>query len=316
MSDEIKAEAGSPIQSKIKYLQNAKRWGNHLLPNRFFGFLLVTFFVGIALLHPPLLIALPHGELMDYWLDAVLHGELRPKLGDAVIIAGLLSILLDRYLKLELLREVARDVLSFAAGHDLPPKLKAVISQILRQPYVRENFKITMELKPFAHSDIVRLQMKTEYVVRNLTNDRQRYRVRSAIEKSYVHGEESAIHIVSVSQGGRVVLAKSEPNLPRMPEVDGYIRFSEDVDLLPLASISVETLRSAPYRDSYFYVLDFLELTQDVVVQVITTQDYDWNVVFGATGTATHQGNEWRHPGTHLPGQYVRVIWNKKSIGA
>lgn len=288
-----------------------------LLGSRFFWFLLLTFIAGLGLLHPPAVEPLPGGTTVNRLADTILGHELRHKLGDAFIIAALLSILLDRYLKHELLREATKDVLSFAAGHDVPPKLKDVIAAILRQPYMRQAFELTLALEPLGKTAFVRLVLKTRYSVRNLTGDRQHYPFQSAIEKSYVAYESSRIRRVKVSdEAGTAIDLCDFDLIPQTPGEDGYVRFAKDVVLPPSGELSVETERSTVYPDSYFYVLDILQFTEGVTVRVSSGDDYAWNVVFGAAGNAQRQGPVWTHPGAHLPGQYVRITWNRKHRGA
>jgi hypothetical protein len=194
----------------------------------------------------------------------------------------------------------------------VPPKLKRVITAILRQPCVREDFQITLNLEPLATPGFVRLVLKTEYVVRNLTGDSQRYHFQSAIEKSYAPCEASALRRVQVRANGRMLIDKAQADLPQTPGVDGYLRFVHDVEVDAAGSLSVLTERSAAYADSYFYVLDVLDFTQGITVRAVSTADFDWNVVFGAAGPVTHKGTTWEHPGAHLPGQYVRILWTRK----
>jgi hypothetical protein len=280
-----------------------------------------VFMLGILLVTPSLLSRLPLGYRINEGLDWILRpDELRVKLGDALIIAALLTIGLDRYLKKRLLEDATRDVLAFAAGHALPVEMRNVVRKLLRAPYLRRAFEIRLSVAPLpAHPHFVRLTMTTEYLIEALTDDAPPYEFRTAIEKSpWSSIEKSALLEASVSQDNKKLINCDTQQLTERPagrpddDVATYISFEQKLTLSSNMPAKAYTRRSAIYPESYFYVLDILQTTIGVRVLVDQSDEFSWHVYFGATGDVDHQGDRWEHPGVHLAGQFVRISWFKR----
>jgi hypothetical protein len=282
----------------------------------FFWATLTLLLISLMLLADNYVAAIPSaGSAINHFLDDTLGEALREKLGDALLIAVVLATIVDRYLKLNLLKEVQRDALSFAAGHTLPDPIKNRITELIRAPYARKNFEMTLALTSTDTAQ-VKLTMRTSYDVVNLTPRRQHYEVRSAIEKGQGRVTHNAT-LEDVRLGGSTNFHVSgdqlRPGHRRVSDEGSYVRFTRGVKLEPVngTPLHVETTRSIICPESWFYVLDNLELTLGIKIAVERVDEFNWGVHFGAQGEIQKGETYWNNSGVHLPGQFVRIDWTK-----
>jgi hypothetical protein len=90
---------------------------------------------------------------------------------DALIIAGVLALTVDRYVKLRLREEIARDVFYAALGIYLPTEMKDEILAIGECKLVRKNMVVTCTLT--CKEGYVVCETTSEYQLENLTSRRQ-----------------------------------------------------------------------------------------------------------------------------------------------
>jgi hypothetical protein len=83
-------------------------------------------------------------------------------LGHALIVAGLLSITVDLYLKKRTLREVAGDVSKFLVGYSLPPEVRDRIQDLMHETLIRRNSNLRIELVPLDNSEDKQVKLKIE----------------------------------------------------------------------------------------------------------------------------------------------------------
>jgi len=95
--------------------------------------------------------------------------------GDAFIIAGVLAVTVDRYVKLRLRDEIAHDVFFAALGVDLPEELKEEILAIGECKLVRRGMDITYKLTPADDLAYLCCETRVEFAMENLTNSAQEF---------------------------------------------------------------------------------------------------------------------------------------------
>ncbi len=149
----------------------------------FYIFVSVLFCLGVFL-SVPRYWPLPVRRILNRLPDS-----LPEKLGDAFIIACILAIGVDEFVTYKLFEEATRDVLSFAAGHLLPPNARIVVSNLIKAPFIRDDLKLRIRLEPLCNqrsneTELVRLTLLTDYVVENLTGSPVSCPFRTSIEKS------------------------------------------------------------------------------------------------------------------------------------
>jgi hypothetical protein len=241
--------------------------------------------------------------------------QVEEKLGDAVMIAGLIAIGVDRYVKGKLLTEVARDVLSFAAGHDLPPALKQRVSGLIRVPYYRRDFQMRLTLAPLDNG-LVRVTMRTRYIVYNLTDASPPYVVKTAIEKSVWSSEEPS-RLLKLELSGSEnwsIFSNTLPQWKDQPSDKAYLEYGKETSLSPAGGVplKVKTKRSSVYPQSWYYVLDILDTTADLTIITDHYPNFTWQVEVPQRSVRRDpHGTRWPCPGVYLPGQFVRITWTR-----
>jgi formiminoglutamase len=281
-------------------------------------FWLVGLFVLGLLLVKPSVIGLigSAGDAIDQTLDFL---PLRDKIGEAFLIAAILAAIVDPFLKGELLEEVSKEALSFAAGYVLPDPLKTLLKRIIKVPYTRERFRITLSLSDIPnHPCFVRLTMHTSYdVVNQIETAVKCCTIRTAIERgrwpNIGRSELLAYEITGLPSPIRLGAAEL-----RQLQTDNigrpYIFYEQEIKL-PAAGkgvVHVETTRSIVYPESWFYVLDLLDVTIGVDVELRDENEFDWHVDFGHDRIATETPGHCEHSGAFLPGNFARITWTRK----
>lgn len=274
-------------------------------------FLVVAFLIGTLLLEPKFV-----APWLNIWLNWL--GGLREGLGEALIIAVILAVGVDRYVKNRLLTEVTRDALSFLAGHNMPDKLKRLIEDLWRCQYVRNKFEIHFVLEDINIPNFVRLRMTTTYTVWNLTEERVDYKVQTSLEKPrWEHYGSSALEEIVVSGSDDFKITYEEIQKDHQHDTSDYIIFERNVKLLPAAKqtpLKVKTVRSAVYPDTWYYVLDLLEPTMGIKIYTNPQKKFNWDVhFFHGREASNHRVDFWEHRTAYLPGQSARVIWDRVS---
>ena len=112
---------------------------------KFHLLLLATFTLGLVLAFFPwtLLVA----KLGLSWLDRT--DEVMHKIGDALLIAPILALAVDKAAKLELLKEFAKDVSSHIIGRQLPESMREYIRAYLDVEFLRSAWHVTYEISPW-----------------------------------------------------------------------------------------------------------------------------------------------------------------------
>jgi hypothetical protein len=257
--------------------------------------------------------------------------ELFSKFGDAMVIAAILAVAVDSYVKRTLVSEVAKDAIDFAVGYALPGEIKThLVEDILRLPCARRKlvfhykFQKMPAVPPKQRDPCFQVTCFTSYEIENLTDRLITFKVRTSVPKSHLPGlppnQLCRLHLpamdtdlgpedlkeLSAEQAEKNADAKYSP----------YITATKDVNIRPGAgnAVPVETVRVSYHRleDSIF--LDLLQppsLGLDLIVTA--PQEYAFDASFGAAGDPTpdHKAGSWswKVPGVHLPGSHIYMSW-------
>src|SRR5438874_2129572 len=122
-------------------------------------FLLTT--LGLVLVGIGLLLLRDLIYTSQNWLDA---------LGHAILIAGVLGLTVDPYLKAKLTSETFDSTLRAALGKDLPPPLHDELRRIGSCNFVREHFEATFEIREESDNQVT-LSTVTNFDVRNISSE-------------------------------------------------------------------------------------------------------------------------------------------------
>ena len=75
------------------------------------------------------------------WLSEgwVIRRIIAGSVGDALLVAALLAVTVDRYIKSDLIREASKDVHKYLVGYHLPEELKERIQEMMCEPIIRRD---------------------------------------------------------------------------------------------------------------------------------------------------------------------------------
>ena len=241
------------------------------------------------------------------------------KIGEALLIGTVVSFTVDRFLKAELLAEIARDVLRFTVGYDLPEQVKQEVGHILRLPFVRRNFEMKLTITPHpTDPDYVKIKMLTCFEVENLSKRKQTYNFTSSISVS-TYPELGQSAITQFEMTGRKAFSLSQEEIEKQAIDDMHFRkVTKQISLSPEGNEKTvfTTERVIYFSADDTYVLDILEPTLGVVIDIFAPDGFDWSVYFPVRGDVEtfpeKKPSKFRTSGVFLPGQFVSIKWTKQ----
>ena len=199
--------------------------------------------VGLVFLAGPLAYVAVYGEPEGHLLRGVL--SLVEKLGDALLIAAILAVFVERALAHEDFNHLIVQVF----GRRLPPKLVDHIQTYFQWDFVRTNWNIVYTIERKADSEDFTLRATSSYEMENVSDGPQVY--------SYRYSVEVGPNGLAPTRIERVVIDdKEQRDIERKITTDkGYVKFADTLTLQPkrkykFASESVQAFRNektSPY---------------------------------------------------------------------
>jgi hypothetical protein len=129
-----------------------------------------------------ILVALFGGTLMTHpW--PTWHDWLIEKLGEALLIASVLAITVDKYSKTRVAKEVAQDVWKAIIGHPLPTEIQDFLKLLANTHLLRRDWDIryVFSKNPDPHKINIRVEVK--FMLQNLSDTTQPYQQKLQLEK-------------------------------------------------------------------------------------------------------------------------------------
>lgn len=141
---------------------------------RFWDVLVMIFILGLGLI--VIVRFLP-----EAW---VLRRFLVTSVGETSIVATVLGLTVDRYLKGYLIRNASQDVYKYLVGYNLPDEIKARLQALVGLALVRHNREIAYRLTPVeGPSTEVLIDVNYSFELENISNTIQKYTLRIQAEK-------------------------------------------------------------------------------------------------------------------------------------
>jgi predicted RNA-binding Zn-ribbon protein involved in translation (DUF1610 family) len=128
------------------------------------------------------------------------------KIGEAFIVATILAISVDSFLKREFADETLKKVATYFVGYRLPSAVIHELESIRSTQIYLEGMTLDFELAESSKNDCLLLTVKASYRIRNRSSDEQRYTHVIACQKPR-HGEQNTI----VTVGATGVVIKDNP---------------------------------------------------------------------------------------------------------
>ena len=104
--------------------------------------------------------------------------------GEALVVAAVLGLTVDLYIKQYLIRRASQDVYKYLVGYNLPNEIKARIQALMGTSLIRRNWHIAYTLTPVEGvKDEVLIDVRYTFELENVTNTVQHYTHRVQVEK-------------------------------------------------------------------------------------------------------------------------------------
>jgi hypothetical protein len=248
-----------------------------------------------------------------------------PKVGDALIIAVTLALLVDRAIKLELLDDFARDITHHVLGHLLPPELREHIFHYLSFDFLRASWEITytMELledKP-GH---VRIATKSEHTVENRSKCWKQYECAYYVEKSWIPavGETQilAFGLIAPEENNSFAFTIGGEELGRPQQKDNFMFVARTIKLPPAPhgeyKVYAESVEFFTDANSAYFVARYPVLKTSVTILYPKAElQVDVMLSDDDRGTARRVelsgGTKWEFRTPLLPGQSFVTRWGR-----
>jgi len=239
----------------------------------------------------------------------LLNPELSHSLGDALVIAAVLSLTVDQYVKWRVLREVTSDISKYLIGYRLPEQLQDRIRNIMQTKWILRNYQVRIRIN---RQGVNRLEadVTISECVQNITSETQEYDdsiIFSKLEKKRVTefrcdcgNEESNYHL-------------NETRI-RQDEEQGQVRHgAKKVKIPPVAETERDFQFSKRYTVPHSYasreVLTFREATIGATVHVTDCPDDLKFYLVPSPDQETH--HRWTYNRLFLPGEQIIIQWER-----
>jgi hypothetical protein len=241
---------------------------------------------------------------LEIWSETVL-GIVRA-LGEAVLIAGILALLIDPFLKARLLREASKSIFEHMIGFDHEPELKAKLRSIVFETKLyRKDCKISSEIS-LGPEGRVTLSVSIEHEIVNQSLDNVKYKQawdfvdgdapRDA-EFAWIVGEKLPESTQSQFQQSNLGYLKAEgPSMDIEPH-------SHNIRYRFIAKCKFD----APWN--YYHPFYLAQPTIDITISVKAPEH--WKVWIGGGSPQVTRTNEalWHSSGILMIGDHVEVHW-------
>jgi hypothetical protein len=269
---------------------------------KFFALSIFFIFVGVVLLF----VTIPY-----------LNVEAVHSLAHALIIAGILALTVDQYVKGRVLHEVSRDVSKYLVGYRLPEEVQDRIRELMQTKWIRRKMEVRVALSRHQDGDRIILDVRTSHEIQNITSLPLDFQDEVMFEK---HDRFQILELGCETEDGACSYFLESHEIGPGEVVGGRIKFLGKKVRIPPAS---ETA-GISYRFSSRFQLEYptrhgctihFPTPAVGVVFEITDKPVDVSCFFApAPDQVGH--NRWVYKRLFLPGEYVRLSWEQEAAGA
>jgi hypothetical protein len=237
-------------------------------------------------------------------------------LGHAFIIAAILSLTVDYYLKNRVLREVSADVSKYLIGYQLPPEIQDRIKALLQTQWTRRNCHIRCRVSDIPdRSGYVKLDVTIADEMENVTDQTQAYTDTLEYEK---HDPEKVTELRCDSEDIRASYCLSGDLLVRekRDELGVMVALGKRIKIPPARKSKQRYRFTAKYEvvypENYSDVVAFTWPTIGVVLEVECPK----TLRFTASPADVETPNRWEYKRLFLSGDHVRFRWERAQGGS
>lgn len=238
----------------------------------------------------------------------ILNPEAWHSLAEAAIIAALLAMTVDRYVKERILHEVTSDVSKYLIGYRLPEQLQDRLRSIMQTTWIRRTFEIRLRLSEPSEEE-TELDVAMNFQVQNITSETQEYLDSVSFSKFEL------FHVLELRCDSPTTTYHLEGNDIQTQQESGKIRHAGNNVKIPPASESTDEFRfSGRYKMKHpTSSRESFTFTQSTIGAVVEITDCPASFVFHlspAPDTTAH--NRWTYNRLFLPGEQITIQWEKK----
>lgn len=242
-----------------------------------------------------------------------LSTSLSESLGASFVIAAVLSLTVDVYLKGRVLREVSSDVSKYLIGYRLPEAIQDRIRELLQTQWIRRNCQIRCRLSVLAdRPGYVRLEVTIADEMENITGETRIYQETIEFEK---HDFEKVIELRCDCDDPKSSYSLRGENLAneKKEEPGVIVARGKKVKIPP-----VKNNQGHPYRftaryeivhpEKYSDVVSFSKPTMGVVLEIECPENFR----VSASPADVETRNRWEYKRLFLPGDHIRFRWETR----
>lgn len=296
---------------------------------------LTVFYIalGVALVAMPWeeLIILPRHPELQHFFQRIPVG-----LGEALIIAQILILLVDSAAKKKLLTEFAQDVSTHIIGRWLPLELRSHLEEYLASDIIRKTWTIRYNIESWSdHPQFFKLCTMSDYEIENRGHLNRSYTFRYEVEESF-YPELGNTNIVKCSAHAVSCTGQDEINpenydsfeypfagkVPLVRENNSSV-VTHTLTIPPGCTFHMQAESEECFRDGSsipFFTMYPTLATQLIVNYAKDALDVYIDLSYGdiesdATQEITETGDRWVFNKPMLPGQGFSVrVYNKRSV--
>lgn len=256
--------------------------------------------VGIALL--------AIGYFLLRWWKRI---EIVSPIAEAILIAGILTLFVDPFLKGRIVKEASKGIFHWLLGFHQPAKIQERLQRLVtRERLIRRNFKLNCELcRSNGH---ILLKCEYEFEVFNPSNETEKYVQEIDFEPS------------ENPQVGRLVFISAHDSNENYDRAGGPYRLKPDDPWVhswkgPEVSISPKLdgyhfsgTYSLEYSEEDFHSQVFGRTTDGLTLSVKHPEDLEVT----ASYTPYHSGGVWRYDRLFMQEEHVNIRWKPKPLQA
>lgn len=278
---------------------------------------LVTFALLVSLRRKPkasfysvLVAALIWGCALFLVVPPFFNAEFSHSLGDAFVIAALLSATVDQYVKGRVLHEVTDDISKYLIGYRLPEQLQDRIRAIMQTRWILRDFEVRIRFRTI-NARSLEVDVNRSERVQNISSETQQYEdciVFSKLERkrvielrcdsdssedTYHFDEQSVLH---VEESGQIRHVGRSVKVPPASDTERDFQFSKRY--------------VAPHSFSSKEVFTFTQTTIGASIQVIDAPE---GVIFHLTPAPDQSAHlRWTYNRLFLPGEQIAIQWERQ----
>jgi hypothetical protein len=240
--------------------------------------------------------------------------------GHALIVAAILGLTVDFFVKTRMVREISQDTFKYLVGHRLPDEIKDKIQEVVETKIVRSNWRFNYHIQPNGDGRI-RLVTDLEYSVENISNRPLEYEQAIFLGK---YTEPKFIELRCDSSEGEPCYCLNEEYLSEQLETRQYSGKEWTAEVVGNKMMlkpkkkypNVKYVFGAKYQQMFpenggdifeFGSLDIPTTTIGVTITASYPNEFEFRA-----STKEANKDRWEFGKVFLPGEFVGFWWRKR----